>query len=297
VQVIAMTSSTQPKYRIKNSETSNQENKKMSPHKKEKRLKNRIWLLGALAIAVFSGQAALADANLQGAFRSDDEKVEIILRSLGNDGREGSYLGAMIRYKDGDHPQQVMIYLVDPHPVGDGTYMMVPRVVTEDGMVIGSRNPNPCLTLTEEGYGKKGVNFSIATEKRGCAGFAGSWTFTGKKSPAFKAWGNYVPGRYEVLNDKKQFLNLNKALGSDNETGINSKLADMDLANGRYVFRHEYPGLFTIQRTYLSAYGTDEAKNPSKIGLFLNSGGGNDGLVLVDVDPARYGNIIRLDRK
>lgn len=235
-------------------------------------------------------QAANADANLVGSFRGKIQqggsKVDLVMRSLTSEGRDGSYLGVLIQ----NDPLKIAVYLIDKLE-GD-EYVMQPREVTADGQIIGTNNPDPSLTLqitSEEQSGRP--SFTITSAKSSNqSGFQGAMMFKSCDS-SDAAWLDITPGTFEL--DHSRVVIPSQMV--DHQANLTLTMADP--LNGNFVIREKLPGLYTLEAVSVLATGEQKARFPSKIALFVHKDSLFGGDYFLLINPNDYSDVIKIKRK
>jgi len=246
-------------------------------------MKHRILnLLGLAILFNLSGTIALAAnkglPDLSGSYNGtlkDGDDVDLLLRPI--PGREGSYLGVMIRLDP-----KVVIYRIDP--LGASTYAMNPLQVTEDGEV-GVNNDDPSLVLTlgatRDSAGRPEMTITNANSSNQ-SGFHGPIFFQGNTYSKL-TWTDYVPGYYR---NRRVSNELNLSPMNAYEAAISSS------ADGGLVIREKVDGVFTLKRVSVTSTGAQVESYPNRIGIFVTKSGffGEDHLFVL-VSPQQDSDV------
>ena len=230
----------------------------------------------------FAFDAQPFNSDLSGSHRGlvqgphDKIRADLILHSLNDQGRSGSYLALLIV---SDDSLKVATYLVDPLDQPNH-FSMVPREITADGQIVGVNNPDPSLEMITNGNQMTVVDAHSSNTDF----FQGSIIFDSKDKSDF-TWLDYQPGVYKV-NDYK--ISVTGAV----ENGQSQLLLTLPSnLSGNFILRSGAPSLYTLKAVSSTSVGDELEQYPRRIGIFLQKGHEVDFLL---VDPLAYNNVLKL---
>lgn len=223
-----------------------------------------------LSTNLFAG--FLSEGGLKGT-HNEKEEVNLLLKKV--EGREGSFVGVLIK-----DTKRVSLYMIDE--ISNSSYSMTPLEVTKDGE-IGMINDDPTLVLstTENKRGQKIVRIMSANSSNN-AGFSGYFDFDDKKSKY--SWQSVQSGLFQT-DKEKSALTIS---GVDPVERDATALFMTKNLSGTFTIREKFPAMFLINKNSVLATGVNKAKAPSAIMIFLNRKGffGGSNLEVLMVNPS-----------
>ena len=219
----------------------------------------KMALLVAFSVLSTNAFAAgfLKDGGYLGAHNGKD-KVNLLLKSA--PGREGSFFAVLMKDE-----AKISLYLVDE--INASSYSMTPLEVTKDGE-IGVVNDDPSLVISAAKNKKNQDIFKImSANSSNNNGFTGFFEFAGKKSKV--NWLVSTGGEYKTAVSKSA-LQLSEL--DINEREATAVFLTKDI-NGTFVLREKFPSMYLINQKSELATGTKKNQIPSAIGVFLETKG------------------------
>lgn len=243
---------------------------------KSKNMLKKILVIGTAAMGL--AQAAQADVDLEGSFHGrlvqGGKEVELIMHSLAKEGREGSYLGLLIR----EDLSQVNVYMIDPADDAN-EWDMQPRVVTSDGAVLGTNNMDPSLALQVTDVKGSRPSFTVTSaNSSNHFGPQDPMTFSASEKADLQ-WPELTGG---IFKEGHSIVDVGNEL-VDRETKLTLTLSEA--LNGHFKMREELTGVYMLKAEADLGTGKKTAQFPQKYVVFVHRShffGGDDFILLVN---------------
>jgi hydrogenase maturation factor len=200
-----------------------------------------------------------------GRLSQEKTQIRLVLRSLKDQGRDGSYMGLMFT----ENRKEARLFLVDPAK-SYSNYVLIPVGINPEGWV-SIENATPSMTLDITEYKKKVPKFVITNSNAGNSfGFLGKVEFNLGFSDLY-SWGSLEPGKYEASSGKSDIV-----VGVSNtelETNVNfSLISGKDYYAGDFVFVDTVFGAQRIDQVLMLDTGFTRQPMLRWFALFINKG-------------------------